>query len=354
MKRWKKGLIDSLFIQKIIILLSALILNALIKNNIYIIMMENSRIRISQLVFNSLNDSTDSFLVAAVKLLFSCDLFVKKIFNTPLKCRTDDKHYCLACGLVKGIIQGCQERIVNLNQLRMHLAEVYEEKVQFVLNNNDSDSIEAVFSLLNSLHTDFLADNSEGRNEEVVLTNCREECSSHSNFYLGIEEIYRCKCGHNGSNIWDYSNYCQYFNAAGLLEGIDQNFAKALLIIPDFKLKTLKINSNALIMQGKIIEKLQAKLLDAQVEYCFNQNCEIKESAITFNIINYPETFLINIIWDNKESSHLESLISTISIAPSLYLNQIYGNGRAVQYQLKGILFYRRDRFDYACRYDKI
>lgn len=308
--------------------------------------MQNLKCNILDLVFPNA-DPNDSLVISVVKFLLSVDTFVNEILRTKLNCRNLRGHYCLACGLQDTIENAIRERTVNVTKLKRKLDEVVLGKGK---NNEDMlefGFIDTLSTIMNAIHCDFLRDASENASNST----CGEQCPFHKTFHLGIEEIYKCQCGQTGRNKWEYSTLCQFYSIHEILLNITPDVSKELLGIPNFKLKSNKPLGISPKFQAIILENVKNRLESPTAEYCFNESCQFPSSKIAFRVISAPEIFIINLIWEKSESTHLESLISTISIPSNLSMQQIYRNGANSLYNLKGIVFYGRNHFEYALRH---
>ena len=313
--------------------------------------MTDSLPKINDLAFKSL-EKTDSFIVSALKLLLSSHLFVKEACKTILNCRRLKNHYCCACGVKSLIESGLNSSGLDITRLKGRIMEMVQEKEQISSTKIELDVIETLGFILNCFHSDFLGYYSEGLDEKISNSPCNEQCPFHKAFYLGMEETYTCRCGKIGKNQWDYSNLCQYFSINEVVTGINSEISMELLGIPDFRLKNNQIPGNSLNIQCKLLDTLQARFSNVQSNYCFNEDCQFSSSTISLIVTNAPDFFLINLLLEDRDLTHLQSLISTIFISHALELSQIYGQGRSSLYNLKGIVFYGRDHFEYACRYN--
>ena len=307
--------------------------------------------KINDLVFKY-SEKTDSFMVSSLKLLLSSNLFVKEASKTILNCRRLKNHYCCACGVKSLIESGLNSSCLDITRLKGRIMEMVQEKERITSTKIELDGIETLSLILNCFHSDFLGDSSEGLDKNILNTQCNEQCPFHKAFYLGMEETYTCRCGTLGKNQWDYSNLCLYFGINEVVTGINSEISMELLGIPDFRLKNNQIPGNSLNIQGKLLDTLQARFSNIQSNYCFKENCQFSSSKISLIVKHAPNFFLINLLLENSDLTHLQSLISTVFISHTLELSEGYGQGSSSLYNLKGIIFYGRGHFEYACRYN--
>jgi hypothetical protein len=303
-----------------------------------------------QFRFCNSENKENSFLSAAITILLTTKSFVDELYALQLSCKGKN-HKCISCSL-KSLLK--EDSIIlqsNIISLIAQLKDLLNEKGLFVPNNPNNLS-DAISSILKALHCKYLANDSDGLDEEIVNMTCYEKCPLHKVFYLGVEENHVCRCGSSEKFVWEYDNICQNFVFDETLWNIDKEVSNKLIGIPDFKFKTEFFYTNSIDRQGKIAEILIENLRKIEANECLNQNCYINKSKLLFSVTNYPEVYIINLIWPDYDPSHLESLISTISIAPSIRLSQIYGKGTDYAYNLKGIALQGKGYYEYAYRFN--
>ncbi|OMJ77067.1 hypothetical protein SteCoe_23419 [Stentor coeruleus] len=304
---------------------------------------------LEEILFEKNIGGNDCFLESVICLLFGCYEFRKSFsqhIDTPHTCYPK----CISCCLVSVYKSVMTSKTLDVYNLRVRLSTVFKNKSLFQ-QNHKSDAIECLNAILNALHCKQIGDTSEGINESALNENCRSSCISHNLFSLGVIESYQCECESQSQTEWDYSNYCQYFNIADILSQADLKKSKNLLIVPIIKLKNYKNDANC-DLKGKMMTSLQLKLQTAEVDCCSRDNCKKKKSKISFSLPKPPSIYLLNIIWESDEVSHLDSFIATISITESITMKEIYGNSTSDIYNLRGILFYKKSHYEYALRTD--
>ena len=305
--------------------------------------------KISEINFQNKRDSTDCFLIAALSLLLSCDHFCRSLLAFPLPCK-NPPHYCLACGLKSLVKASFSTKSVDISKLRLELSKVTEGKEIFQLDTQ-SKAMEVLTLLLSSLHCIALNDPSQDFSEEILSKSCKKSCPAHCNFFLNVKETYTCECGETFKTKWGYSNYCQYLNVREVLDGAEDNLSTDLLSVPGFMLKSFGEETNTVRLQGIMMQTLSEKLSISEAKACGNEYCEVAKSKITFELKKTPRYYMMNPVWDYEDSRHIDVFLATVSISICMSLKDVYGNSSVVPYNIKGIMFYGRDRYEYACRY---
>lgn len=313
--------------------------------------MSTTSLQLKDIKFEINREDIDSFLIAALKLFLSCDKFIDSTIKAGLKCANTKAHQCTVSSLYKIIEQAKTHQKINTQSLRQALADLHHSEDKFSIESSDWDIVEAISSIFNMIHLKAMNYDCTMLNEEALSVNCNESCPFHSNFYFGIDEEYLCKCGNRNMNPWDYTNSCQFFNVSDIFEDYSQEISESLLIVPKFLIKRDSIEGNSKIFLNKIINNLKEKLINAKVESCFLDDCPIQNSKISFTLTKCPEYYMINCIWDNMTPPYLHVMLATAAASPTLMLNEIYGVGPKIRYNLKGIIFQKNSRFEYACRY---
>ena len=303
----------------------------------------------AQVYAENIEKENDSGMSSAIKLLLSCKQFVSDFLRMKPNCEIKKDHFCLVCG-TRSVIQSVTATgTINTENLEKRLSKVYSEQ-QLFLSNSKKNPFEVVFALLNAIHCNFIRNFSEGTDEHAINFSCEKECPAHKVFYLGIDEKYVCKCKNFTNNSWDYSTFCQNLNISEVLQDMDTELTKELLNVPNFKLKTEKLVTNSVNFLKKLTKKLENLLKTAETEICPTEDCSINKSKIFFTITNYPEIYLLNLLSEVSNLTHLESFLATVSISQSFTINKLYGNGNKIIYNLKWIIFYGREQYQYACR----
>ncbi|OMJ76593.1 hypothetical protein SteCoe_24002 [Stentor coeruleus] len=313
--------------------------------------MSTSSLHLKGIKFEINCEDLDSFLIAAIKLFLTCDKFIDSIIKAGLKCANSKSHQCTVSSLYKVIEQAKTNKKIDIQPLRQTLADLHKEDDKFNIQSPDWDIVEAISSILNMIHLKAMNYSCIMLNEEALSVNCNESCPFHSNFYFGIDEEYLCKCGNKNITSWDYTNACQFFNISDIFEDYHQEISEGLIMTPKFLIKRDRVEGNSKSFLNKIINNLQTKLINARSENCFLDECPIQNSKISFILTKCPEYYLVNCIWDSINPPYLNVMLATVAISPTLMLNQIYGVGPETRYNLKGIIFQKNTRFDYACRY---
>ena len=99
--------------------------------------------------------------------------------------------------------------VIDIKPLRQRLADIYSQFGLFGMNDI-ADASEALQALLQSAHTAFLGDISDGADSEMVDALCAPEfCPAHRVFWIPIMEQLICKCGATSAmTSWDN---CTFF-----------------------------------------------------------------------------------------------------------------------------------------------
>ena len=99
-----------------------------------------------------------------------------------------------------------------------------------------------------------------------------------------------------------------------------------------------------------MIESLKQKLDTAQTDTCTDDYCTKKDSKIRFSLEKPAKVYIINLIWNDQETRHIETFLALIAIPPNTNMKYIYGKSLSDNYNLKGIIFYGREHYEYAFR----
>ncbi|OMJ72536.1 hypothetical protein SteCoe_29009 [Stentor coeruleus] len=311
--------------------------------------MSGQRVKVQDIAFEDKVQDKDSFLAATIKVFLLSEKFIKKFLMEDCICRHLDKD-CIISGLYTALDQGSKRKPINLGPLRKSLTIAYKESEKYAIDDLNVDIIEAMISIMTAIHVKNVKLPCNTVDEEVIIKSCEEKCSFHSNFYLGVEEYHRCECGNTSSNMWDYMNMCQFFNIAEIFENIEQDKSKTLIKIPNFVIKRDKIIGNAVNFKGKIGLSLKEKLINAETNTCSLEECEFQNTKIGFSLVKCPEVFIINLIWENIDNPFLLVMLATAAISPTLMLNEVYGKGPEIRYNLTGVVFQKKSLYEYAHR----
>lgn len=259
------------------------------------------------------------------------------------------KSCCIACEL-KNVYKSITENgKANLINLKKKILDEFKDIPDRIDQWQPNLIIDIVNALLNALHyhlTDY---------ENIVNLEYKGKifcnCTIHNLFGLDIDERYACSCKNTFTEKWETSNYCQFFNMADILLDDQINFSKSarLLKTPMFLFNSLKDKFNSVI-QGCMKTKLKALLSSARINYCKKRSCKYKDSEISFCMKNNPKYYFISIIWDNNDVRHMDCYLSTIAISQFINLNDLYNKASEYNYNLKGILFCRKNKYSYAIR----
>ena len=292
----------------------------------------------------SLNRYRDEVFYVAASLLMSIDSFRSIIAS--LKCSCGKP--CVINTFIELSRNVSNYSARTVNEFNNAVINYLQLSNQYDDSNDRYDPIDIVSAVLVNFHC-LVATRTCYKNEESARESCYDRCPLHNIFYLGVKEIYSCKCGDSYESFWEQTNVCQFFNTSGIFEGFDIERSSALSRIP----KEVLVNAEFGNYEGflnSISIKLKERLEGANVETCQNDECEIKESSVMFEVINAPKVFMIDLIWDDDPNSVscLNSFLSTIGLKKSLKILDIYLNGIDNSYTLNQIIFNRGDLFKIA------
>ena len=153
--------------------------------------MYGDNLQIESLEFLSPRGQNDCYLIAALKLLLSCEDFRQSIRSFKPKCSSLPSHYCIVCGTIEIFQQATTKQPIKIDKLKKRLSEINPDSFP---EKYPADAMEAIITILNAFHCGFLGDTSEGKNEDLLSQSCKEKCPAHENFALIVEENYTCKC----------------------------------------------------------------------------------------------------------------------------------------------------------------
>lgn len=292
----------------------------------------------------SLNLNSDEVFYVAASLLVSVDSFKSGlaslmcgcgqpcVINTFIELSRNISNYS------SRTVKAFANAVINYLQL----SNQYDEE------NIKYDPIDIVSAVLINFHC-LVATRTCYRNEDSVLENCYNRCPLHNIFYLGVKEIYTCKCGESYESLWEHTNVCQFFNTSGIFEGCDLEKSSELAFIPKEVLAVAGSGNSEGLLNAVCI-KLRERLEGASVETCQRDECKFKESSVIFEVINAPKVFMIDLIWDDDPNfiNNLKSFLATVGLKKSIKLLDIYINGQNKSYILNQIIFNRGDLFKIA------
>ncbi|OMJ75802.1 hypothetical protein SteCoe_24982 [Stentor coeruleus] len=314
--------------------------------------MLSSRSGSSNLIFDPIRETIDSFLITTLKVFFSNNNFINSIQKDLNKCRHPQNQPCIISSLQASIDQYKKGLIINTLPLRQSLAALYQNERKFTLDSADWDIIETMSIILNAIHIKAIDFPCGIQNNDILSISCNEACPFHMIFYLGVDENYTCECGNENSNPWDNTNMCQYFNINEIFEDYNHEVSQNMSKLPNFIIKEKGIACNSPSFLNKIVNKIEERLSNATSDSCYLDNCHINRSKITFRLTKCPEIYLINLIWENNNPLYIQVMLATVSISSTIMIDEIYGIGPKIRYNLKGIVFYRNSFYDYAYRND--
>ncbi|OMJ86677.1 hypothetical protein SteCoe_11762 [Stentor coeruleus] len=309
--------------------------------------MQTQSFKLEEIQIKKTSEKYDYFLESVVCLLFGCSEF-QKSFSQSIQEHHNCYPNCIPCTLANVYNSVMTSKYLDVTNLKLRLSSLYKGKNIFQ-SNQPTDAMECLNAILNAFHCKKIGDKSDGLNEESLDQDCESTCVAHSLFSLGVLENYTCECRNKFQTEWDYSNYCQYFNIAEILVQANFDYSNDLLTVPLFKLKNYKNESNSKLYKSMMLN-LNKKLSNAEANICDKENCTKKKSKIVFSLQNPPSIYIMNIIWESDDAGHLDSFISTISITESITMKNIYGNSTDDPYNLRGILFFGRNHYEYALR----
>ena len=280
---------------------------------------------------------------AALEMLFSIPNFTKEVGSK--SCNKAPRHMCIV-NLIQELLRTTNRapnRLSNLTESLMSYllkAGVYENDEQVI------DPMDMVTGILVNFHC--LEVNSKCfEAEEIASMSCNNRCLLHKNFFLGVDETYACQCGNTYDNKWESNNTCQFYNISGIFEEFNDSDSKNLAVLPEFLLKKEEVEWNALNFKGKIHEKLFQRLDSASTDTCEDEQCRFKNSKISFRVTCEPKVYMMDLIWNNRETTHIESFLAGLGFKNYFNLSEIFKGARK-SYKLNSVLFYGRDFYRLA------
>lgn len=278
------------------------------------------------------------FLNTAVQALWFMEDFREPIQH--YECPLPELTVCLLCDLkelFRAIARALKLRecTIEITTLRRHLAEVYSHTGEFNIGCT-ADAMEALATLLNSIHCVAVQDLSQG---EATSVPC-EGCPSHRAVCFTVSEQMQCVCGATSEHLWDLCSFLHPFYVNELIEEGEKYDTSQLLSVPEDQL-VYKIDcSRALSTEGRLPELIRKQWENLTLEICTKDDCELRRSKKTLKVVSLPKNYLVNLIWSYPAPSQLEILQVLASIPLTLNLETIYNDTEPTMYCLKEIILY--------------
>ena len=220
--------------------------------------------------------------------------------------------------------------IINIEQLKENLSELFKTKNKFLKNFPD-DPMDFLNIIFNSLHD---------LNPIISKKKICKECFPHKNISIVLYKLYECECGAQSKPILSNNNY---------FLDIPIN----IIINKFLSIKLKDMNQMLFIYYQQLIQNIKIKG-DCPI---YGKNCRINKVHKKYILRKCPSYLIFNLendFFKNKELLYfsLNNILKTFILIPHIFnINNLFDikqkNDNA-KYELKGILFLKISKI-YSC-----
>ena len=226
--------------------------------------------------------------------------------------------------------------IINIEQLKENLSNLFKDKKKFVKNNPD-DPIDFLYIIINFLHSLKIKKESN----ELYNNACSEDCFSHKYLWIKMLKIYECECKAQSKKILNKNNY---------FIDIPIN----VIINKFLKTNIYDMNQNLFIYYKKIISN---HIINIDCPKYGNE-CKINKVHYKYILKNFPSYLIFNLDNNYFKSNELyyplKDILKNFILIPhtlnigSLFDIDIKNYNNKNLYELIGIIFLKISKV-YTC-----